>query len=287
MKKFLLLLATAFLFALLTACGGSDEGAEDNANSGEGSDEENTEIVVGASSVPHAEILEKAKPILEEKGITLKVEEYQDYILPNKDLDSGTLDANYFQHPPYLKAQEEEFGYDFVNLGGVHVEPMAIYSKNIKSVDDIKEGTDVIISRSEPDHGRILSLFEAAGLITLKEGVDKASATLEDIAENPKNLNFSPDANAELLPQMYEKEQDALVAINGNYAIEAGLSPVDDSIFHEGEDTPFPNVVVTRSEDKDSEALKTLVEVLQSDEIQTFIEEEYKGEIVPAPTSGE
>ncbi|QDP41006.1 MetQ/NlpA family ABC transporter substrate-binding protein [Radiobacillus deserti] len=285
MKKYLLLLATAFLVALLAACG-NDEGSENNASSDEGS-EESKEIVIGASSVPHAEILEKAKPLLEEKGITLKIEEYQDYILPNKDLDNGTLDANYFQHPPYLKAQEEEFGYDFVNLGGVHVEPMAIYSKNIKSVDDIKEGTEVIISRSEPDHGRILSLFEAAGLITLKEGVDKASATLDDIAENPKNLKFLPDANAELLPQMYEKEEDALVAINGNYAIEAGLSPVDDSVFHEGEDTPFPNVIVARAEDKDSEALKTLVEVLQSEEIQTFIEDEYQGEIVPAPTPGE
>ncbi|MDC3412340.1 MetQ/NlpA family ABC transporter substrate-binding protein [Aquibacillus sp. 3ASR75-11] len=295
MKKILALLLTALFVVVLAACG-SNEGEETQTgsdsteeNGGEATEEtqENTEIVVGASSTPHAVILEEAKPLLAEKGITLKIEQYQDYIFPNKDLANGTLDANYFQHVPYLNDQEEEFGYDFVNLGGIHIEPMGVYSKNIKSVDEIPDGTTVIISRSIPDHGRILALFEEQGLIKLKEGVDKVSAKIDDIVENPKNLNFDPSVEAALLPEMYDKEEDALVAINTNYAIEADLNPTEDSLFIEGAKSPYVNVVAARSEDKDNEALKTLVEVLQSEEIQNFIKEEFQGNIVPAPTEGE
>ncbi|WP_053218778.1 MetQ/NlpA family ABC transporter substrate-binding protein [Virgibacillus senegalensis] len=280
MKKYFFLLVTAVLLAVLAACGSSDEG---------GSDEENgsTEIKVGASSTPHAEILQEAKPILEEQGVTLTIEEYQDYVLPNQDLDGGEIDANYFQHKPYLQDQINEFGYDFVSIGGVHVEPMGVYSKGISSIDEIPEGTEVIISRSVADHGRILSLFEANGLIKLDEGVDKVSATTDDIVENPKNLTFSPDVDAAFLPESYESEEDALVAINTNYALEADLVPTEDALFVEGEESPYVNQVVVRSEDKDNEALNTLVEVLQSEDIQNFISENYDGAIVPAATPGD
>ncbi|MFB1051184.1 MetQ/NlpA family ABC transporter substrate-binding protein [Paraliobacillus sp. JSM ZJ581] len=272
MKKVLLLLFVGLFAVVLVACGDEGEGSDESATS---------TIKVGATSVPHAQILEEAKPLLTDKGIELVIEEYQDYVLPNKDLSSGDLDANYFQHIPYLESQVEDFEYDFVNLGGIHVEPMAVYSKNIKSVEDISKGTEVIISRSVPDHGRILALFESEGLITLDENVKKAEATINDIVENELDLTFSPDVDPAVLPEMYEREEDALVVINTNYAIEAGLSPVDDSLFIEGGESPYVNVIAVRSEDEKDEALLTLVDVLQSEEIQNFITEKYNGEVVP------
>ncbi|CQR46541.1 Methionine-binding lipoprotein MetQ precursor [Paraliobacillus sp. PM-2] len=274
MKKVLLLLFIGFFAVVLAACGTEDS---DSAAEGEG----NTTIKVGATSVPHAEVLEQAKPLLAEKDIDLIISEYQDFILPNEDLSNGELDANYFQHIPYFESQVEDFDYDFVNLGGIHIEPMAVYSKNITSVDAIPEGTEVIISRSVPDHGRILALFEAQGLIKLDENVNKAKATIDDIVENPLDLTFSADVDAAVLPEMYEREEDALVAINTNYAIEAGLSPIDDSLFVEGSDSPYVNIVAARAEDENNEALLALVEVLQSDVIKNFITETYNGEVVP------
>ncbi|UOQ46026.1 MetQ/NlpA family ABC transporter substrate-binding protein [Halobacillus salinarum] len=267
------LLAVAFII-VLSACGTSEK---DSANG----DTNDKEITVGATSVPHAEVLEKAKPILKEKGITLNIEEYQDYILPNKDLDEGRIDANYFQHIPYLKAQEKENGYDFVNMGGIHIEPMGIYSQNISSKDEIKEGTTVIMSRSVADHGRILSLLEREGLIKLDENVDKVDATVDDIVKNPKKLKFDAGVEAAFLPETYKREENALVAINTNYAIEAGLNPSEDALILEGSDSPYVNVIAAQSKDKDSEALKTLVDVLHSDKIQNFIKEEYDGAVVP------
>ncbi|MCT2535926.1 MetQ/NlpA family ABC transporter substrate-binding protein [Aquibacillus koreensis] len=295
MKKLLSLLLVAFLVLVLAACGTADDenntsagDTDENATETEGTEatdenteaEETVEIKVGATSVPHAEVLDEAKELLAAEGIELVIEEYQDYILPNQDLSNGELDANYFQHIPYLESQIAEFEYDFVNLGGIHVEPMGVYSTNITSVEDIPEGTEVIISRSVPDHGRILALFESQGLIKLDESVNKAEATIDDIVENELNLEFSPDVDAAVLPEMYEREEDALVAINTNYAIEAGLSPLDDSLFVEGADSPYVNVIAVRSEDENNEALLKLVEVLQSEEIQNFISETYNGEVV-------
>ncbi len=295
MKKLLTLLFATLLLIALVACGTAneeDEAAEDNNNAGETEgaeegteekteDQEVTELVVGASSVPHAEILEEAKPLLEEQGIELKIEVYQDYVFPNDDLESGTLDANYFQHIPYLESQMEEKGFDFVNIGGIHIEPMGIYSQNIESIDDIEEGTVVIMSNSVADHGRVLSLLEREGLITLAEDVEAVDATVQDVAENPLNLEFDTDIDAGFLPEFYEREADALVAINTNYAIEADLVPTDDALILEGSESPYVNVIAARAEDEDNEALHTLVEVLRSEEIQTFIEEDYEGAVVP------
>ncbi|ASK62816.1 methionine ABC transporter substrate-binding protein [Virgibacillus phasianinus] len=270
MKKILAVVSLLFIFTL-AACGG-DEGNGKVSNS---------EITVGASSTPHAQILEKAKPILEEKGITLTIEEYQDYVLPNQDLESGEIDANYFQHIPYLKQQKEELGYDFTAIGRIHIEPMGIYSKTIDSVESIPDGTEVIMSRSVADHGRILSLLENNGLIKLDDDVNKVEATVDDIVKNPKNLTFSADIDAALLPDMYESEENALVAINTNYAIGADLNPSEDALILEGDESPYVNVIAVRTENKDNKALNTLVDVLHSDEIQTFIKEEFDGAIVP------
>lgn len=278
MKKIFALLTVLVIFAL-AACGGGNAKKDSENKSGDGNDSK--EIVVGASSEPHAEILEKAKPLLAEKGITLTIEPYQDYVLPNDDLNSGKLDANYFQHIPYLKQTIKDTGYDLDYIDGIHIEPMGIYSKDIKNIDDVKNGTEVILSNSVSDHGRVLALFEKAGLIKLADDVDKENATFDDIVDNPKKLKFSPDYEPAFLPEFYNKEDDVLVAINTNYAIGAGLNPLKDALFIEDDDSPFVNVIAVRAEDKDNKALKTLVDVLHSKEIQDFILEKFAGAVVP------
>lgn len=280
--KRLLTLFSILVVLVLAACGGSSNEESTDENAGEGADTtEEVTITVGASSVPHAEILEEAKPLLEEKGIILEIEPYEDYVLPNDDLAEGTLDANYFQHIPYLEQTVADTGYDLTHIGGIHIEPMGVYSKGIDDVDSIPEGTEVILSNSVSDHGRILGLFQSQGLIKLDESVDVAAATIDDIVENPLDLKFSPDYDPAFLPEIYETEENALVVINTNFAIGAGLNPLEDSLFIEGEDSPYVNVIAVRSEDKDREELKTLVEVLQSEEIQNFIIENYEGAVVP------
>lgn len=270
MKKILTFVSILFV-VVLAACGSSDKDAGTDTN----------EIKVGASSTPHAEILEEAKPLLEKEGITLKIEKYQDYILPNVDLEKGDLDANYFQHIPYLEQQVADTGYNLDYIDGIHIEPIGVYSQSISSIDEIKVGTEVILSRSIADHGRILSLFEKEGLIKLNENVDKVKAEVSDIVDNPKDLKFSADVDAALLPELYHSEKDALIAINTNYAIDADLNPLEDAIIIEGDESPYVNVIAVRSEDKDNEALNTLVDVLHSDKIQEFIKEKYKGAVVP------
>jgi D-methionine transport system substrate-binding protein len=275
MKKFLGFALILVLSIALAACGSEKDKS--------GSDEkESKKIVVGASNVPHAEILEEAKPLLEEKGIELEIETFQDYVLPNKALNDKELDANYFQHIPYLEGQIKENGYDFVNAGGIHIEPIALYSKKYKSIDKLPEGATIIMSSSVADHGRALSLLEKNGLITLKEGIDKTTATTKDIVENKKNLKFDADYEAALLPKIYESGEGDAVLINSNYAIDAGLNPLEDSIAIEDSESPYVNVIAVNKGDENKEAIKALVEVLHSKEIQDFILEEYKGAVVPA-----
>lgn len=274
--KRLLILFTVLLLSVLAACGGNEK-----ADEAEGTSDGSVTLKIGASSVPHAEILEEAKPALEEEGIELEIEAYEEYVLPNDDLASGELDANFFQHIPHLEQTVEDTGYDLTHVGGIHIEPMGIYSKEIKDIDAIKDGTEVILSNSVADHGRVLGLFQSAGLITLDDSVNVAEATIDDIEDNPKDLQFTPDYDAAFLPELYETEVDTLVVINTNYAIEAGLSPLEDSLYIEGEDSPYVNVIAVKAEDEDNEALKTLVDVLRSESIQDFILEKYEGAVVP------
>lgn len=285
MKRIFALLSV-LLILILAACGGNSNTNEEATDQTESNNEETeaTEpvtIKVGASSVPHAEVLEEAQPILAEQGIELEIEVYEDYVLPNDDLASGELDANYFQHIPYLEQTIADTGYELTHIGGIHIEPMGAYSKTFADIDSIPEGTEVILSNSVSDHGRVLGLFQSAGLITLADGVEVAAATIDDIADNPKNLTFTPDYEPAFLPELYETEADTLVVINTNYAIEAGLNPLEDSLFIEGEDSPYVNVIAVKTEDENNEALKTLVEVLHSEEIQNFILENYAGAVVP------
>ncbi|WP_211653744.1 MetQ/NlpA family ABC transporter substrate-binding protein [Planococcus alpniumensis] len=259
----------------LSACG-----AEEENNSG-ASEGETSTLTVGASNVPHAEILEQAKPILEEQGIELDIQTYQDYILPNQDLESGDLDANYFQHTPYLESQIADHGYDFVSAGGIHIEPIGVYSQDYSSLEDLPQDATILMSNSVADHGRILAMLEAEGLITLEEGIDKTTAETSDIVENEKNLQFDTEYEAALLVQMYEAGEGDAVLINSNYAIDAGLSPMEDAIALESSDSPYANVIAVQAGDENNEDIQALVDVLTSQEIQDFILEEWNGSIVP------
>ncbi|TAA71912.1 MetQ/NlpA family ABC transporter substrate-binding protein [Planococcus salinarum] len=275
MKKLL----TGTLLATLALAGcGSDGEETGNGGSSEG---ETSTLKVGASNVPHAEILEQVQPILEEQGIELEIETYQDYIFPNQDLESGEIDANYFQHIPYFESQMEEHGYDFANAGGIHIEPIGVYSQEYDSLEELPEGATILMSSSVADHGRILSMLEAQGLITLAEDIDKTKAEVSDITENPKDLQFETDYEASLLVQMYEQGEGDAVLINSNYAIDAGISPQEDSIALEESDSPYVNIIAVRAGDEDNEEVQALVDALKSEEIQDFILEEWGGSVVP------
>lgn len=240
-----------------------------------------TTITVGATSVPHAEILEAARPLVEEQGYDLDVEVFDDYILPNKALENGDLDANYFQHQPYLDEQIKEFGYDFTSVANVHVEPIRVYSKEYSDVSQIEEGSTVLLSNSVSDQARILALFADQGLITVKDGVDPKFLTFDDIESNPLNLEFDADYDPALLTSIYQNGEGDLVAINTNYALAGGVDE-NEAILTESEDSEYANVLAVRSEDVDSEKTKVLKDALTSDEVKEFIESEYDGAVIPA-----
>lgn len=261
------LLITITLLTLLVGCGKADD--------------PNT-IKIAATSVPHAEILEEAAKMLEEEyGYKLDIVVVQDYVTPNKMLQEKDIDANFFQHIPYLEQQIKDFGYDFTIAGSIHIEPMGAYSKKYDSIEDLPNEALVIFSNSVSDHGRILSLLEEEGLIKLDESVEKINATVEDIVENPKNLQFKADIDASLLPQVYNNNEGDLVIINTNYALDAGLNPLEDALILEGSASKYVNIVATRTEDIESAKIKALIEVLTSDVLKDFIINNYDGAVVP------
>ncbi len=277
MKKILGFATTVLLTAALAACGtGSNSSSSDSTTASSG---ENTKLVVGASVTPHAEILEQAKPLLAEEGIDLEIQTFDDYILPNKALENGDIDANYFQHIPYLNKQIADNGYDFVNAGAIHIEPMGLYSQRIDDIADLADGATVITSNSESDWGRILTILQDADLITLKDGVDTETATFDDIAENPKNLEFKHDIDPSLLATAYQNDEADLVAINANFAFGIDLNPVDDSVLLEADNSPYVNVITVRKGDENTDKIKKLVEVLHSDEIKDFVDQEWQGSV--------
>lgn len=248
------------------------------------SEKDDNKIVIGAAAGLHDIILEEAEKILEKDGIELDIRPYTEFIMPNQDLDSGELDANFFQHVPYLEQQIEDHGYDFVSVGGVHVEPMGIYSSKHNSIEDIPDGGTIIFSNSVSEQGRVLTLLETVGLIKLKDGVEKKKATIDDIAENPKKLKFDNASNPEILVQYLKNDEGDAIVINSNFIIDAGYNPSKDSIAIEGSESDYVNIIAVRSEDKNDKAIKKLVEVLQSEEIQQFILEKWKGNVIPTPT---
>ncbi|MER1955665.1 MAG: MetQ/NlpA family ABC transporter substrate-binding protein [Desemzia incerta] len=278
MKKsiFIKSLATVGAALLLAACGNS-ENAEDTSN---GNTEETT-IKIGASNTPHAEILEFAAPILEEEGVTLDISTYNDYVVPNVALDEGDLDANYFQHVPFFEAAVAENDYDFVNAGGIHLEPIGLFSQEYTDLSELPDGATILVSSNQSDWGRIIAIFQEAGLVSVDEGTDLTTATFDDITENSKNLVFEYENDPALMPTLYTQGEGDIVAINSNFAVDQGLNPLEDSIALESESSPYANIIAVRSEDKDNEAITKLVEVLRSQEVQDFILETWDGAVVP------
>lgn len=267
--------ATSDLSTEATLASGTSQGSTTESNETTGTP---VKLVIGATPVPHAEILNFVKPLLEENGIELEVKEFTDYVTPNTALNDKQLDANFFQHVPYLEDFEKEKGIDLVALVKVHVEPIGAYSKTIKSIDDIKEGALIAIPNDATNEGRALLLIQKQGLIRLKDA-EALTQTPKDIVENPKKLQFK-ELEAAQLPRILEDVD--LAIINTNFALEAGLNPLKDAIFIEDKDSPYANVLVVRPDNENDPAIQELAKILNSDEVRQFIEDTYKGAIVPA-----
>lgn len=243
--------------------------------------EDNEKITVAASATPHAEILEQAKPLLEEKGYDLEVTVFNDYVQPNKVVESGEFDANYFQHIPYLNSFNEEQGTHLVNAGGIHYEPFGIYPGTKESLDDIAEGDAIAVPNDTTNEARALLLLQDNGIITLKDGVG-LEATVNDIAENPYNVEI---VELEAAQVARVANETAYVVLNGNYALEAGYSVAKDALAYEKSDSEaaktYVNVIAVKEGNEENEAIKALVEVLKSDEIKEFINSTYDGAVIP------
>lgn len=277
MKKTSYLILTMMLMFTLAACG-QDKNTENDAGGTGAETPSAVKLKVGATPVPHAELLEFVKPILKEQGVELEIIEFNDYVQPNTQLFEKQIDANFFQHTPYLEQFNKDKGYDLVNVAGVHIEPFGGYSKKITKLEELKEGAKVVIPNDPSNGGRALALMAENGLIKLKDGVG-VNGTVADITENAKKLDIT-EVEAATLPRVLGEVDLAL--INTNYALEADLVPTDDALFIEGSDSPYVNILVARPDNKDSEAMQKLAAALRSPEVKKFIEDTYKGAIVAA-----
>ena len=295
-------LAGVLAIGVLTGCGSSkteknaaaseateettdDAAAEETDAADDSADAAATEtkgtITVAASATPHAEILAAAKPILAEQGWDLEVTEFDDYVLPNEVVESGEMDANYFQHVPYLDSFNEEKGTHLVEVGKIHYEPFGIYPGTKASLDEIADGDTIAVPNDTTNEARALLLLQDNGIITLKDGAG-LTATVNDIAENPHNVKIEELA-AESVARV--ADEVAYVVLNGNYALQAGFSVSKDSLAYEKSDSEaaktYVNVVVVKEGNEDNEGVKALVDVLKSDEIKNFINEKYDGAVIP------
>ena len=267
-KRVLSILLTGVLaWTTLTACGSKEAGSGT--------------LKIAASATPHAEILEQAKPILEKQGINLEITVFDDYVLPMTVVESGELDANYFAHVPYVDSFNEEQGTHLVNAGGIHYEPFGIYPGTKKSLDEVSDGDTIAIPNDTTNEARALLLLQDNGLIQLKEGVG-LTATVQDIAENPHNLQLKELEAAQVARV---REEVAYVVLNGNYALASGLSVGRDSIAYESNDSTaaqtYVNIIAVKEGNEKNEGIQALVKVLQSDEIKEFIRTKYDGAVVP------
>ncbi|MDY3696958.1 MULTISPECIES: MetQ/NlpA family ABC transporter substrate-binding protein [Staphylococcus] len=274
MKKIISILAVLVLTVVLAACGSKDKSA---------GGEDSKTITVGASPAPHAELLEQAKPILKKEGYDLKIKTINDYTTPNKLVNSGELDANFFQHTPYLNTEKKDKGYKLVSVGNVHLEPMAVYSKKYKSLKELPKGATVYVSNNPAEEGRFLKFFVDEGLIKLKKGVKIQDAHFSDIVENKKDIKFNNKQSAEYLPKIYQNEDVDAAIINSNFAIEQKLSPKKDSIaLEKPENNPYANLVAVKEGHEKDKKIKALIKALQSQDIKDYINKKYDGAVIPA-----
>lgn len=281
MKKFFALLLTGALALGVAGCGGStDEAGSATEAEGAGSEADAVTLKIGASPTPHVEILNAAKEELAAKGINLEIVEFTDYVQPNLALDSGDLDANYFQHQPYLDSFNQEHGTELVSLGAVHYEPMGIYSTAVKDLAELPEGAKVGIPADGTNGGRALLLLEANGLIKLNPEAG-ISATKLDIKENPKNIEIVEMEAAQLPLSIGDL---SLAVINGNYAMQSGLK-TEDALAIEAADslaaTTYANIIAVKAGDETRPELVTLLEVLKSQTVADFINNTYGGAVAP------
>ncbi|SFI38905.1 D-methionine transport system substrate-binding protein [Pseudobutyrivibrio sp. OR37] len=288
MKKNLSKVASLSLASIITAgalvgCGSAAEtntGATGESSTATENTKELETITVAASATPHAEILEAAKDALKEQGYDLQVAVFDDYVQPNEVVESGEFDANYFQHVPYLNSFNEEHGTHLVDAGDIHYEPFGIYPGTKSSLDDVAEGDVIAIPNDTTNEARALLLLQDNGLLTLKDGVG-LEATVNDITENPYNLDFEELEAAQVARVVGEV---AYVVLNGNYALEAGYSVAKDSIAYEASDSvaaeTYVNIIAVAEGHENDAKIKALVSVLRSDDIKKFIEDTYDGAVV-------
>ena len=281
-KRIISVLAIAMLgIGIFTGCTNSaskDDGKANSSNTEAGSSSKEKTIKVGAALTPHAEILEHIKPVLKEKGINLEIVSLDSEDQLNPALDEKQIDANYFQHLPYLESVAKEKGYDFKVAGKIHIEPIGFYSNSIKSLDELKDGDKIGITNNPSNEYRALKLLEDKKVIKLKDGLADYSATPDDIAENPKHIQFI-EVEAAQLPRSLDDLAGAV--INTNLIIEAGLN-TDSVIVRESGDSPYANIVVVRNGDENREEIKALIEALTTDDVKNFIKEKYGSAVIPA-----
>ncbi|MGV3243480.1 MetQ/NlpA family ABC transporter substrate-binding protein [Staphylococcus sp. 11261D007BR] len=274
MKRKVLLFGTTLiaLLVVLSACN-QNESADSS---------EDKKIVVAATPTPHGEVAKKAGELLKDKGYEVEVREVNDYKIPNKLLDEGDVDANMFQHVPYLEAEKASHGYKVEEVGKVLTTPMGVYSKKYDSLKELPKGAKIYISNNPAEEGRFLSFFVKEGLIKIKDGVKIEDAKLDDIVENKKDLQFDNQQGAEFLPKTYNNGEGDAVIMNSNYAIDNGLKPLKDSIAVEDESSPFANILAVQEGHKNDQKYQDFLEALQSKEIQDYINEEFDGAVIPA-----
>lgn len=282
-KRFgILIAATILTGALLTACGSSDTKSTDSKDTAS-TDKALQEIVVGATIEPHATILnsDAVKNSLKEQGFSIKVVEYTDYIQPNVATQDGSLDANFFQHLPYLTDFNSKNGTDLVSVANVHFEPLGIYPGKTKSLDDIKDGAQIAVPNDTTNEARALLLLEKAGLLKLKENVG-LEATKNDIVENPKNLDIVEIEAAQAAKVLPDVD---LAVINGNYALTEGLSASKDGLLVEDASSEaanlYANIIVVKKGNEETDKTKALIKAVTSPETKAFIEEKWQGAVVP------
>ena len=266
-RRSLLLSAVAAL--TLAACG---QGADKKAGA------EGARLLVGATAVPHAEILEVVKPILAAEGVPIEIKVFNDYVQPNVQLSEKRLDVNYFQTKPYLDEFNTARGADLVTVAGVHVEPLGVYSKKHTTLATIPNGAQVVLPNDASNTGRSLLLLQGAGLITLRDPANPLQ-TVRDIASNPKGLKFQ-EVEAATIPRILP-QVDAAV-INTNYALDAGLKPKTDALTLEGADSPYVNYLVARPDNQNDPRVQALATALRSQAVKDFIARKYDGAVIPA-----
>lgn len=274
-----ILLATTLVLSLgIVGCAKENEGGNSSNTDTPAKNDKEIVLKVGASPEPHSKMLELVKDDLKEEGIKLEITEFADYVLPNMSLSDGEIDANFFQHEPYLESFNEEKKTDLVSLGSVHIEPMGVYSKKIKSIDELADGAKVAIPNDATNGARALLLLEKNGLIKLDENAG-FNATEKDITENSKNLKFQA-LDAATLPRTIDDFD--ISVINGNYALQGGYNPIKDALLLEENSSPYGNIIAIRKGDEDREELKALLDALQSEKIKKYIEDTFDGAVIPA-----